>query len=242
MRAALSGLRLVTVVLGFACSRAAAADDVPRECARVAEQAQQLRSRAHFLEAREQLLLCVRDECPKVIVQDCTRWQVEVEAALPSLVFGARDERGNDISDVHVSIDGRRRLDQLDGTATPIDPGMHSLKFERPGGATPIEVEALIREGEKRRLISVQWDRLAGGPSWPRPEPSSPPEWGATVGTAGTSRPIAGYVLFGAGAVVGAIATYALVSGLNAKSDLRAGCGATATGCSESQIRFGVEP
>jgi hypothetical protein len=161
-------------------------------------------------------------------VQDCSKWSVEVEQAVPSVVLGARDEHDEDLTLVRVSIDGAERLDHLDGTAIVVDPGQHVFGFER-SGAPPVEVRALIREGEKDRLLTARWKPAAS-------DPSSAPARRESAAV-GTSAPVAGYALLGAGAVLGGVAIFALVTGLNAKAELRAGCARTPDGCSEADIR-----
>ncbi len=65
---------LVFGVLAALASPAMAADGVGAECARSAEKAQTLRDAAKLVEAREQLLVCARDVCPRAVTSDCLGW------------------------------------------------------------------------------------------------------------------------------------------------------------------------
>src|SRR4051812_3792936 len=76
-------------------------------CVAASEKAQQLRSTGKLVDAREQLTVCGRAECPKLIQQDCTQWTSEVLAALPSVVPAAKDRKGRDIVDVRLTVDGK---------------------------------------------------------------------------------------------------------------------------------------
>ena len=204
----------------------ARADGTAAECVAAAEQGQKLQGQGQLIEAKEKLLFCGRDSCPKVIRQDCTRWEGEVETALPSVVFGVKDEKGNDVTEVTVSIDGVPTLTELTGTATPIDPGSHRFVFKREG-SPPLRTTALIRVGEKNRLVTARWGSAtteAGGDKGSTPEAPRGP------------RPVTGYVLLGVGVVVAGLATYGFVAGLSSTSSLRSGCGDSLGGCSPGQI------
>ena len=47
-----------------------------------------------------------------------------------SVVPAAKDKKGRDIVDVKVSIDGKVVTETLDGKALPVDPGVHTFRFE----------------------------------------------------------------------------------------------------------------
>jgi hypothetical protein len=132
--------------------------DVERKqaCARAYEAAQHLRGRGKLRAARTELLACAQRECPAVAHDDCTRWLVEVEQSLPTLVFAIRDARGRDTTEVRVLFDGELLLPRLTGLAVPVDPGAHTLRFI-VAGAPPRDVPVVLREGEKRRLVSLSF-------------------------------------------------------------------------------------
>ena len=74
-----------------------------------------------------------------------------------------------------VSVDGETLVRKLDGKSLPIDPGPHTFKFET-AGAPPVVERALVKEGEKTRVITVTFEpplRIAltngSAVAWDRP-------------------------------------------------------------------------
>ena len=176
----------ILVASGLVSSRARA--DV-QACLGASEKGQRARTAGKLREAREQFLLCSSDGCPAMVRRDCAQWQGEVIATLPSVVLGAKDKAGRDLFDVTVSVDGEPLVRKLDGKSLPIDPGPHTFKFEMTG-APPIVERALVKEGEKTRVIAVTFavggsstdsapPPPAGGEPADRPAPG--PERGHTV-------------------------------------------------------------
>lgn len=92
-----------------------------------------------------------------MVRRDCAQWQSEVIAMLPSVVFGAKDKQGRDLFDVTVSMDGEILVRKLDGKSVNVDPGPHTFKFE-VAGAPPVVERALVKEGEKTRVITVSFE------------------------------------------------------------------------------------
>src|SRR4051812_23385078 len=105
MRAHVAATLLAVVSLSFA-ERSAHADE-KQACLAASEKAQQLRSAGKLGDAREQLNVCGRPECPKLVQQDCTLWMTELLASLPSIVPSAKDRKGRDLVDVRLTIDGK---------------------------------------------------------------------------------------------------------------------------------------
>jgi hypothetical protein len=130
--------------------------DEKQACASAAEEAEQLRIDARLLAARERLLRCSRPGCPAAVRSDCSLWMTEVAAATPTVVLGARNARGQDVLNAHVSVDGVSVTHGLDGKALEVDPGVHTFRFESAGAA--VEQVVLIREGEKSRAITAILD------------------------------------------------------------------------------------
>lgn len=155
----------VLLASGLASSRASA--DV-QACLGASEKGQRARTAGKLREAREQFLLCSSDGCPAMVRRDCAQWQSEVIATLPSIVLGAKDRGGRDLFDVTVSVDGEPLVKKLDGKSLPIDPGPHTFKFEM-AGAPPVIERALVKEGEKTRVITVTF--AIGTPSSDTPRP-----------------------------------------------------------------------
>jgi len=171
-------------------SSAIAAPDDKAQCVAASEKAQQLRNANKLSEAREQLAICGRSECPKLVSQDCTQWMSELIQSLPSIVPGAKDRKNRDIVDVRVTVDGKVVTETLDGKAIPLDPGVHAFKFETKG-APAIEEQVVIRVGEKNRILTVTFatpdsgDKKGGDKRGEPKEESSPPVAAFVVGGLG---------------------------------------------------------
>jgi hypothetical protein len=99
---------------------------------------------------------------------DCIKGATQIDAALPTVVFEAVDAAGNDLSAVHVTMDGERLADRLTGTALEVDPGEHVFVFE--AGGQNVEKRLIIHQGEKNRRERV----LLGAPAVPSSGGSSP--------------------------------------------------------------------
>ena len=67
----------------------------------------------------------------------------------------AVSDRGDEI-DVNVTIDGQLVTRQLDGKAIELDPGSHQIIFERQGSA-PQEMRLILGQGEKNRIIRLDY-------------------------------------------------------------------------------------
>ena len=122
-------------------------------CISAADQGQQLRDDGKYRAARERFVTCSKADCPKVISGSCAQWLRDLDASMPSVVLGAKDPGGADITDVTVSLDGETLTDSLDGKPIPVDPGSHKLHFEHEG-SEPTDVTILLRAGEKNRNVA----------------------------------------------------------------------------------------
>lgn len=212
----------VAAAILFAASPAGAT--TKQECATAYEQTQALRGEGSLSAAREQALICSRDDCPRVIKVDCATWLGEIERSLPTVVFVVRDERGEEIADVRVTDGGKPLRDKLDGKAVPLDPGAHVLRFERESAA-PIERKVMVHEGDKLLRVEASFapaETPADGE--PPPPPASAPRKGAPVGA---------YVLGGAGFLgLGVAATFGILA-LRDRADLRETC---APRCAQGEV------
>ena len=209
---------------------AAERGDEKQQCASAAEDAEQLRSDAHLLAARERLVRCSRPECPVAVRSDCARWMMEVEAAIPTVVLGVRDARGQDVIGARVSVDRVAVAHALDGKALDVDPGVHTFRFESAGAA--VEQVVLVREGEKSRAITATLEVGPAAPAGPV-VPSATP---APLPASSTSsvHPTAWTWAFGALGLVGlGIGTYLELSVNADASGLQSSCGHS---CSHAQV------
>lgn len=188
-----------------ASSRPAAAD--VQACLTASEKGQKLRAAGKLREARDNYVICGAEGCPSLVRHDCNQWNQDLASILPTVVFGAKDKAGRDLFDVTVSMDGEPLVRKLDGKSVAVDPGKHTFKFES-GGLTASEV-ALIKEGEKSRVISVSFD---GGPAAsPTAAPVAATATPAPAGADSSGHSIAPWVVVGVGgaALVAGIVIFA---------------------------------
>lgn len=144
----------------------------------------------HLKAALERFAACGSNtDCPAEIRDDCVAFFARVENSMPTVIFVARDGTGADVADVRVYVAGELVADGLTGRARKLDPGRYRVKFAFLGGRD-VEVEILVHEGEKNRMIAVRAPALVatGTPAEPgqsaRPLPAS--FWlAAGVGAAG---------------------------------------------------------
>ncbi|MGC4089093.1 MAG: hypothetical protein QM756_14660 [Polyangiaceae bacterium] len=122
-----------TLTTGLAAAQEAKPEDDVQLCATAFEQAQRFRNETKYIAANQEVLKCANPKCGDALFQECTKMYSELQAAMPTVVFGAREGSKNDeLFDVAVSVDGQPVVDQLDGKAIPIDPGNHMFKFTSP--------------------------------------------------------------------------------------------------------------
>src|SRR5882724_84046 len=113
--------------------RARAADPTTADCIAANDGSISSRNDHNLRAARAQLLVCAASACPADVRTECTRRVAEVNAAMPTVVFAAKDQTGKDLAAVKVTMDGEPLADRLDGTALSVDPGEHSFVFDAEG-------------------------------------------------------------------------------------------------------------
>ncbi len=180
-------LSLLGLVVGVVESSGglARADD-KAACVQSSDQAQSLRDEGKYRAARTSLVDCARDACPALVRRDCEKWLNELDAAQPTVVFGARDPKGNDVAGTRVLMDGALLVDHLDGKPTAVDPGEHVFRYEAPG-TTLVEQRVVVRVNEKNRVLTAVLMAQTAPASAPAPAaPSPPPE--PAAGEAGSAR------------------------------------------------------
>src|ERR1700733_4703749 len=102
--------RLQAFILGgvlVPATTAIAADPTKQECIVASESAQDLRHAGKLREARARGAVCTAVSCPGPVREDCAQLVVEVDMAMPTLVFEVRDGAGNDVNRVRVTMDGQ---------------------------------------------------------------------------------------------------------------------------------------
>ena len=201
------------------------ADD-KQACAEAAQEAQSLRDAAKLSAAREKLLFCAREACPKVVRGDCASWLDEVDRAMPSVVVQARDPAGRDL-DGKLFVDDRLVKPGLTGEAVVLDPGKHRIAVVTSGGRR-IQQSIVVALGEKHRRVLLELTaepaREQAKPAQPLPAASAPPDRSVMPGVLGGVG-AAGLVTFGVLQVL-AQGEY---------QDAKDGCGSTRT-CSDDEL------
>jgi hypothetical protein len=131
---------------------AAHADDAKARCVRAHVDGQRQRLAGDLEQARESLRACLRPGCPDLVRRDCVTWLREVQALIPTVIFGAQDERGGDLADVRVFVDGALVQQRLAGEPVELRPGKRAVRFESEG-QEPAEMQLVVAQGEKNRLV-----------------------------------------------------------------------------------------
>lgn len=199
---------------------ARAADPTKDQCITDNENGQRLQKEGKLREAKDQLLVCIANSCPKVVRDDCADRLRAVDAAQPTIAFDAKDASGTALTAVTVTLDGAPLTDHLDGSALPIDPGEHKLTFQAAGMA-PLDQTIVAKAGEKNRHEAIVLAPAAPVPPPPPPPPVPPPP---TPEAGHAPAPIPAYAALGvggAGLVAGVIFTVLYAS---AKHDGDAAC------------------
>jgi hypothetical protein len=220
LRAAFTSL----AVLLFVSSDAFAAAPKKEECISAFDAGQRARREGHLKQSHESLVVCSQKECPSVLRADCSDVLRQVDDAQPSIVLGASDASGKDLTDVTVELDGTPLVTELNGRAILVDPGKLALVFERPPW-DPVTVDVVIKEGEKGRSVRATLGPPASTtpapPAATKPVPVRPEET--------PPRSVLGYAVPGTLAALGLAAlTYAGVTSLEAGNDadgLKSTCG-----------------
>jgi hypothetical protein len=167
-------LPIATILTLSLAALEARADDARAVCFDASEKAQTLRADHKLIEARDQFRLCLAPACPATMRADCSGWLGDAEKAIPTVVFSAKDAAGNDVLDVTVTLDERVLTTKLDGTAVPVNPGVHTFRFQWPDGSAR-EHQVLVVEGQKDMVVAVSLAPAATTPVLVSPSPAATP-------------------------------------------------------------------
>ena len=171
--------------------RLARADDAA--CIAANDDAIALRKAGKLREALRPLAICADPACPAEVKADCAARISDIGSALPTLTLVVQDRKGNDLTQVTVTMDGAPLAGVLSGQPIPLDPGEHTFRFAAPGQPL-LEKKMVLRAGEKNRREIV----LMGAPP--------PPSFWTAQRVAGLTLTAAGVVGLGVGAVFGGFA------------------------------------
>ncbi len=173
------------VAAALLASVSAGAQDPVRSkaaCVSQLDRAQSMQTARKMRDARASYLACAASSCPELVREDCTRSLVELDRAMPTVVFSARAD-GHD-TDARVLVDGEAIASALDGHSVTLDPGSHVARFERAGGGV-FEIKLVAREGEKNRPVSATFVSTTAAPANAKAESGRVPVLPIILGGAG---------------------------------------------------------
>jgi hypothetical protein len=233
MRGALLALAGLAAFAAATSATGSARADDKQQCLSASDQGQSLRDEGKYRRAREAFTTCSRPVCPTIVQHDCVKWLADLEATSPSVVVNAKDDKGNDLTAVKVTVDGAALASTLDGRPVLVDPGEHSFRYETDG-FPPVEDRVVIHSGEKSRVLTVQFgtpaapgaSNAAGGPA---------AAGGEAPKSGGSGSPSSAWVFAGIAVVAFGTEAYFGLSGLSDRSNLENGCGKTQS-CAPSDV------
>lgn len=229
-RSAIAACAIAIVVAGASAPVAAAPPTAPTPppsadaCVRLSERGLAARDKGLLREARGHFISCAADSCPKALRVDCSRWLDELEATLPSIVAGSREEGGIDLFDVKVFVDGVLAVEPSEGKAIALDPGPHVVRFER-AGSDPVEIKIMLRAGEHNRPVLATFTKKSTTTTKPTDEPWRPKNEPEKRG----GPPALAWIFGGIGIAGIGVFTGLAISGSSEKDRLRAACSPTCT-------------
>ena len=196
------------------------------ECLKGFELGTAARDRGKLRDARKHFVTCAADTCSKTLRVDCAKLLDDVDASMPTVVFGAKDARDADLFDVSVYVDGERVVGHEQGQAVPFDPGPHVVRFERDG-SKPVEEKVLLRAGERNRPVIARFGAAEARAE--RPSRREDPAKVSTPSTVPASSIVLGAIGLGA---VGSFVFFAL-TGSQEKDRLQMAC---APACTDADV------
>jgi hypothetical protein len=142
---------LAALVITMLAGHAAA--DVDDDCVAASTAATSLQTHGKLVEARSTILKCAALACPAQVRDLCNKRADQLLSAIPTIVFDVKDEGGNDLVDVAVTIDGAP-VSQSITAAFSANPGAHKFTFQVPGKASA-ERTFVLHESEKGRRETI---------------------------------------------------------------------------------------
>lgn len=130
------------------------------QCLEAHRNAQELKQSSKLIETQEHLRICSSGSCPGAIITDCGNWIAELEQTTPSMVFELRLD-GKEAFDAKLFVDGKPITDRAH--AVKVNPGRHTVRVELPP-FEPREQDVVLPEGQRMRLISVEFETKPSAP------------------------------------------------------------------------------
>lgn len=195
---------------------------------------QELRKQGKLKDAKEHFIQCAAEACPTVIRQDCDMFLRDLSKIMPTVVLAAVDEKGNDLANVRVVIDGRPLVGELNGRSIQIDPGPHQFTFLTVDGLT-MKKTVVIREGDRARPIEVTFAAVVQeNPSEPQSTTPAPTQSTPTRDTStGSGSKTAAYAFSALGLVAAGAFAYFGLTGMREENDLEETC---SPNCTDDQV------
>jgi hypothetical protein len=194
-------------------------------CVVAAEKGQASRRSHSLVDARTYFIECSQLACPALIQADCASWLADVEARTPTAAVRVTSEDGRDLA-ATLLVDGEKAETYGPGRAIRFDPGVRTLRVEA-SGYEPDEQQVVFTEGEKARVVTFELRRQRALEDLPR-------ENHADSSRRKKVSPFV-YPLAGIGLAAAGSFGYFGLTGRAEASDLRSGCGATAS-CTDAQV------
>jgi hypothetical protein len=231
------GLSMAMLVPMTAMTTARSRADTVDECIAANAQVQSLRLQKRLLRARGAAAACARDACPRVVSKECSTWEREIDAAMPSVVIDARDAQGRPLSAAHLLVDDNPVADRLDGAPLEVDPGEHVFRVELDG-VEPLKQRVELIEGQRRRVLAFRFASalpealppVTLAPPSPTPQPAPPAD--STI----VSRPVPTASIVLGGVALVALGVFAVegILGTTQYFDLKRECDAGSAACTSS--------
>ena len=211
-------VRFLAALTALGWAPSAFAEEDMKECVAAYEGAQTSQKQGKYVAALDQAKFCAQSGCG-ILVNECLKLYEDLTRDVPTFVFSAQDGDGKELVDVNVTVDGQLVFSKLEGTALPLDPGPHVIKFEA-AGLPSAEVNHVARVGDRHRLVTAilgektkraERQRGALPPAGPVHREQKP-------------VPVATWVLGGVGVVSLGAFTYLRVSGISDYNKLNSEC------------------
>ena len=158
----LSLLTAAAVVL-FWSAPAWADASAEQRCLASHKKTQELELDKKLVDAEEQAVSCSQSACPVEVREMCVDFLRRIRASQPTAVLVVRGTSGKTFPEARVEIDGKPGRARLDGSAVPLDPGSHQVKYEVDGHEGQVTT-FILHEGEKDREIALSVDDRGKGP------------------------------------------------------------------------------
>jgi hypothetical protein len=176
-------------------------------CSAAFSAAPDLAKSGKLLAARARLTLCAADPCPGSMRALCAEDLRHLQEQIPTVVFAAKGAHGEDLIEVHVTENGNRIAEKLDGVAVELDPGAHTFHFADAKSGRSTDQTILVREGERARVVTVTLSELAQEHAQTDTNEAQPS--GATQ-----ARPVPWTVFFAGAVTIAAAGSFGVFGGL----------------------------